>query len=131
MPGQAPPLPDERELLLAFLNQQRDGLRYAAFGLTDLSSAAPQQEITGTYAMWHRDDFAHGRALHEFMLDTGKQLVKVDLDDSRVLGKKLRLRGNLTYENGVTAFETTSAEPVAAAATTSVTPGVSKPPAMI
>jgi hypothetical protein len=35
MPGQAPPLPDERELLLAFLNQQRDGLRYAAFGLTD------------------------------------------------------------------------------------------------
>ena len=35
MPGQAPPLPDERELLLAFLNQQRDGLRFAAFGLTD------------------------------------------------------------------------------------------------
>jgi uncharacterized damage-inducible protein DinB len=35
MPGQAPPLPDERELLLAFLNQQRDGLRYAAYGLTD------------------------------------------------------------------------------------------------
>ena len=35
MPGQAPPLADERELLLAFLNQQRDGLRFAAFGLTD------------------------------------------------------------------------------------------------
>jgi uncharacterized damage-inducible protein DinB len=26
---------DERELLLAYLNQQRDGIRYAAFGLTD------------------------------------------------------------------------------------------------
>jgi uncharacterized damage-inducible protein DinB len=35
MPGQAPPSDDERELLLAFLTQQRDGLRNAAFGLTD------------------------------------------------------------------------------------------------
>jgi uncharacterized damage-inducible protein DinB len=35
MPGQARPSDDERELLLAFLAQQRDGLRYAAFGLTE------------------------------------------------------------------------------------------------
>jgi Protein of unknown function (DUF664) len=35
MPGQAPPLTDERELLLAFIAQQRDGIRNAAFGLTD------------------------------------------------------------------------------------------------
>ena len=35
MPGQAPPLADERDLLLAFLDQQRDGIRFAAFGLTD------------------------------------------------------------------------------------------------
>lgn len=35
MPGQAPPLADERQLLLAYINQQRDGLRYAAYGLTD------------------------------------------------------------------------------------------------
>jgi uncharacterized damage-inducible protein DinB len=35
MPGQPPPLTDERELLLAYVNQQRDGIRYAAFGLTD------------------------------------------------------------------------------------------------
>lgn len=35
MPGLVPPLTDERELLLAFLAQQRDGVRYAAFGLTD------------------------------------------------------------------------------------------------
>ena len=35
MPGQAPPLPDERAQLLAYINQQRDGVRYAAFGLTD------------------------------------------------------------------------------------------------
>lgn len=35
MPGQAPPLADERELLLAFIQQQRDGIRNAAYGLTD------------------------------------------------------------------------------------------------
>src|SRR5215210_6169511 len=35
MPGQAPPLTDERELLLAFIEQQRDGIRNAAYGLTD------------------------------------------------------------------------------------------------
>ena len=35
MPGTVPPIADEREGLLAFLAQQRDGLRYAAHGLTD------------------------------------------------------------------------------------------------
>ena len=35
MPGQAPPHADERELLLAFITQQRDGIKNAAFGLTD------------------------------------------------------------------------------------------------
>jgi uncharacterized damage-inducible protein DinB len=35
MPGQAPALTDERELLLAYIAQQRDGVRNAAFGLTD------------------------------------------------------------------------------------------------
>jgi hypothetical protein len=35
MPGQAPPLADERDLLLAFIQQQRDGIRNAAYGLTD------------------------------------------------------------------------------------------------
>ena len=35
MPGQAFPHRDERELLLAYIDQQRDGIRYAAYGLTD------------------------------------------------------------------------------------------------
>jgi uncharacterized damage-inducible protein DinB len=35
MPGQAPPSTDERALLLAYVAQQRDGARNAAFGLTD------------------------------------------------------------------------------------------------
>ena len=35
MPGQAPPLTEEKQLLLAYVDQQREGLRNAAFGLTD------------------------------------------------------------------------------------------------
>jgi uncharacterized damage-inducible protein DinB len=35
MPAQAPALTDERALLLAYVAQQRDGLKFAAYGLTD------------------------------------------------------------------------------------------------
>jgi uncharacterized damage-inducible protein DinB len=35
MPGQAPAVSDERELMLGYIAQQRDGLRNAAYGLTD------------------------------------------------------------------------------------------------
>ncbi|MGI5185259.1 DinB family protein [Dactylosporangium sp. CA-152071] len=35
MPGNVPPVADERSGLLAFLDQQRQGVRIAAFGLTD------------------------------------------------------------------------------------------------
>ena len=35
MPGQAPPLTDERALLLAYVAQQRGGIRNAAYGLSD------------------------------------------------------------------------------------------------
>lgn len=35
MPGQPPPLEDEGAQLLVYIAQQRDGLRYAAYGLTD------------------------------------------------------------------------------------------------
>jgi uncharacterized damage-inducible protein DinB len=35
MPGTPPPLSDERDLLLAYIGQQRDGIRHAAYGLTD------------------------------------------------------------------------------------------------
>jgi uncharacterized damage-inducible protein DinB len=35
MPGTVPPVRDEREGLLAYLAQQRDGVRLAAYGLTD------------------------------------------------------------------------------------------------
>ena len=51
MPGQAPPATDERELLLAYIAQQRAGVRNAAYGLTDeqarLAPAASALSIGG------------------------------------------------------------------------------------
>ncbi len=41
MPGLAKPSKDERQLLLGFLAQQRDGLRNAVFGLTEDESTRP------------------------------------------------------------------------------------------
>ena len=49
MPGNAPPLTDERELLLAYVNQQRDGIRFAAYGLTD--DQARQTPTAGTLSV--------------------------------------------------------------------------------
>ena len=40
MPGQVPPLTDERALLLAYVAQQRDAVRIAAHGLTDEQARA-------------------------------------------------------------------------------------------
>jgi uncharacterized damage-inducible protein DinB len=40
MPGTVPPVADEREGLLAYLAQQRDVLRFAAYGLTDEQARA-------------------------------------------------------------------------------------------
>jgi uncharacterized damage-inducible protein DinB len=49
MPGQAPPLTDERSLLLAYIEQQRDGIRNAAYGLTD--EQARLQPTAGTLSI--------------------------------------------------------------------------------
>lgn len=40
MPGTVRPVVDERDGLLAYLEQQRNGLRYAVYGLTDEQAAA-------------------------------------------------------------------------------------------
>jgi hypothetical protein len=51
MPGQAFPHADEKTLLLAFITQQRDGIRNAAYGLTDeqarLTPAASALSVGG------------------------------------------------------------------------------------
>lgn len=63
MPGQAPALTDERELLLAYIAQQRDGLRFAAFGLTDEQArraAIPSSTLTVGGLVKHAADMERG-----------------------------------------------------------------------
>lgn len=49
MPGQPAVLADEREQLLAFIAQQRDGVRFAAYGLTD--ARARETPTAGTLSV--------------------------------------------------------------------------------
>lgn len=52
MPAQAPPVTDERSALVAYLVQQQDAFRAAAYGLTDaqagLAAAAPSTVTVGS-----------------------------------------------------------------------------------
>ena len=48
MPGTVPPVADEREGLLAFLAQQRDGLKATAYGLADEQGRTPSTAGTLT-----------------------------------------------------------------------------------
>ncbi len=86
-----------------------------AFVIDELSSAAPSVEVTGTLGLWHRENFDPPRAVSEdTLLDTGKRLVKVDIDDPRALGRKVRLRGNYERRHGDQVLVVTEAEPVPA-----------------
>ncbi len=66
MPGNAPPLTDERELLLAYVNQQRDGIRFAAYGLTD--DQARQTPTAGTLSVGGL--VKHVAAMEQSWMDT-------------------------------------------------------------
>ena len=50
MPGSVRPVTDERDALLAFLEQQRDALRITAHGLTDEQAHAAPSASTGPEA---------------------------------------------------------------------------------
>ena len=63
MPGQAPMVTDERAMLLGYMAQQRDGIRFAAYGLTDeqarqtptageLSIGGLVKHVAATEASW-------------------------------------------------------------------------------
>jgi hypothetical protein len=83
MPGQAPPLTDERELLLAYIAQQRDGLRYAAYGLTD--EQARLTPTAGTLSVGGL--IKHATAMERGWIDTTFQRENrvVDYEDTFVL----------------------------------------------
>ena len=86
MPGQAPPLTDERELLLAFIEQQRDGIRNAAYGLTDeqarLSPSVSSLSIGGLVK--HAIDMERGWI--DMVLQRDRQVSPASYEDNFRLG---------------------------------------------
>lgn len=70
MPAQAPPVPDERSALVAYLRQQQDAFRYVLFGTTDeqagLAGAGPSvltlgallKHVTQVQGSWLRQVLA-------------------------------------------------------------------------
>jgi uncharacterized damage-inducible protein DinB len=111
MPGQAPPLVDERDLLLAYLQQQRDGVRYAAYGLTDeqaratptastLSIGGLVKHVTSTEQSWidlvlqrnresDEDDYLANFRLapEETLADALKRYDEVAAETAEVIGR--------------------------------------------
>ena len=83
MPGQVPALDDERELLLAYIDQQRDGIRYAAFGLRD--EQARLTPTAGTLSIG-------GLVTHVTSMERGW----IDL----IVGRESSVGGEAGYEDG-------------------------------
>ena len=87
MPGLVPPVSDERAALLAFLAQQRDALRYAAYGLSDERAGARStvSELCLAGLIKHA---AQVEATWTTFMDTGDTAVFVP-DDDRADGFRL------------------------------------------
>ena len=102
MPGTAPSVDTEREALLAYLRQQRDGLRYAAFGLTDeqlrltptrsaLSVGGLIKHGINTESSWVRTMLGQAREMDEsgyadsFALREGETLASLSADLDAVM----------------------------------------------
>ena len=72
MPGNVPALTDEKALLLAYIAQQREGVRNAAFGLTD--EQARQAPTAGTLSIG---------GLVKHVADNERHWIDIALDQDR------------------------------------------------
>ena len=101
MPGQAPPLTNESDLLLAFSEQQRDGIRNAAYGLTDeqarLTPSASSLSIGGLVK--HAIDMERGWI--DMVLQRNQGASQANYEDNFRLGPDETLAGVLASYDDV------------------------------
>jgi len=101
MPGQAPPLTDERDLLLAYIEQQRDGIRNAAYGLTDeqarLAPSASPLSIGGLVK--HAADMEQGWI--DMVLQRDRGASQASYEENFRLGPDETLAGALAHLDAV------------------------------
>lgn len=107
MPGQAPALTNERELLLAYIRQQRDGLRYAAYGLTD-----EQARLTPTTSSLSIGGLIkHVAEMERSWIDTVLQRDRGSADDQTASYEDgFRLGPDETLASALTAFDEVASE---------------------
>jgi uncharacterized damage-inducible protein DinB len=108
VPGQAPPHRDERELLLAYIDQQRDGLRFAAYGLTD--DQARLTPTAGTLSIGGL--ITHVAATERGWIDLipGARAEAVTGDDRSTYEAGFRLAPDRTLADAVAELDTVAAE---------------------
>jgi uncharacterized damage-inducible protein DinB len=112
MPGQAPAITDERELLLAYINQQRDGIRNAAYGLSD-EQARTTPVATSTLTIGGL--IKHVAAVEKHWLDLACQRPHDPQADEEEYGENFRVAAGETLADLLAAYDKVAAETEAVA----------------
>jgi uncharacterized damage-inducible protein DinB len=120
MPGQVALIEDERELLLAYVAQQRDGIKYAAHGLTD-----DQARLTPTVGSLSIGGLVkHVTAMERTWLDLVRQAGTSDGSDYE---DGFVLRPDETLAGALAALDAIAAETEATVRTTDLAAAVPVP----
>jgi uncharacterized damage-inducible protein DinB len=114
MPGNAPQLTDERDLLLAYIAQQRAGLHNAAFGLTD--DQARLAPTAGTLSIGGLVKHVATTERHWIDLAVQRQGPASRADQEQSYMDGFRLRDDETLAGALAAYEAVAAETEAALA---------------
>jgi uncharacterized damage-inducible protein DinB len=108
MPGQAPPLTEERELLLAYIAQQRDGLRFAAYGLTD--DQARLTPTAGTLSIGGLIKHVAATERHWIDIAVRPERARSRAEQRQHYADGFRLRGDETLAGVLAAYEEVAKE---------------------
>ena len=112
MPGNAPALTDERALLLAYLAQQRDGIRNAAFGLTD--DQARQTPTAGTLSIGGLVKHVASTERHWVDIAVDQERARARAEQEQDYADGFRLREDETLAGVLAAYAEVAAETEAA-----------------
>lgn len=114
MPGNAPPLTDEKALLLAYIAQQREGIRNAAFGLTD--DQARQTPTAGTLSIGGLVKHVAGTEQHWVDLALNQTRARERAEQEQDYHDRFRLREDETLAGVLATYAAVAAETEAAMA---------------
>ncbi|MDP1805658.1 MAG: DinB family protein [Acidimicrobiales bacterium] len=112
MPGNAPALTDEKALLLAYIAQQRDGIRNAAFGLTD--EQARQTPTAGTLSIGGLVKHVASTEQHWVDMAVDQDRARARAEQEQNYAEAFRLREDETLAGVLAAYAEVAAETEAA-----------------